>query len=52
MASKTFKIIVAHRAQKEIEQAIDYYALFSDDVPLKFFNSLVDTYQALGQHTM
>jgi toxin ParE1/3/4 len=48
MAYKSFKIIVAHRAQKEIEQVIDYYALYSDDAPLKFFTSLSEAYTTLS----
>jgi ribosomal protein L30E len=47
MAYKSFTIIVAHRAQKEIEQAIDYYALYSDDAPLKFFKPFRSIHNAL-----
>jgi hypothetical protein len=31
-----YKIIVSPRAQKEIENAIDYYALYSIDAPIRF----------------
>ena len=34
------KIIVSPRAQKEIENAIEYYALYSVDAPLNFITSL------------
>ena len=42
-----YKIIVSPRAQKEIENAIDYYALYSTDAPLKFIETLKNTYDIL-----
>ncbi len=42
-----YKIIVSPRAQKEIENAIDYYALYSSNAPQSFINLLKDTYRSL-----
>jgi len=42
-----FKIIVSPRAQKEIENAIDYYALYSTDAPKDFIAVLKETYATL-----
>lgn len=43
-----YKIIVSPRAQKEIEIAIDYYALYSENAPEKFILFLKYSYQALA----
>ncbi len=42
-----YKIIVSLRAQKEIEHAIDYYALYSTDAPANFIAALKEVYAAL-----
>ena len=42
-----YKIIISPRAQKEIENAIDYYALYSTDAPRHFVEQLKDTYKTL-----
>ena len=42
-----YKIFVSPRAQKEIENALDYYALYSADTPRKFIGALKETYAAL-----
>lgn len=42
-----YKIIVSPRAQKEIENAIDYYALYSVDAPINFIASLKEAYETL-----
>jgi plasmid stabilization system protein ParE len=42
-----YKIIVSPRAQKEIENAIDYYALYSSDAPRNFVALLKDAYYTL-----
>lgn len=42
-----YKIIVSLRAQKEIENAIDYYALYSVDAPVNFIASLKEAYGTL-----
>lgn len=42
-----YKIIVSPRAQKEIENAIDYYALYSNDAPRNFVSVLKSTYGTL-----
>ncbi|MBP9933051.1 MAG: type II toxin-antitoxin system RelE/ParE family toxin [Chitinophagaceae bacterium] len=42
-----YKIIVSPRAQKEIENAIDYYALYSADAPANFIASLKEAYGSL-----
>ncbi len=38
------KIIVSPRAQKEIENAIDYYALYSINAPINFISALQEAY--------
>lgn len=43
-----YKIIVSPRAQKEIEHAIDYYALYSSDAPLRFLVFLEEAYHTLA----
>lgn len=43
-----YKIIVSPRAQKEIENAIDYYALYSSDAPKNFILALKETYAILA----
>jgi plasmid stabilization system protein ParE len=42
-----YKIIVSSRAQKEIENAIDYYALYSLEAPVNFIASLKEAYGTL-----
>lgn len=42
-----FKVIVSPRDQKEIENAIDYYALYSVDAPINFITSLKEAYNSL-----
>jgi plasmid stabilization system protein ParE len=42
-----YKIFVSPRAQKEIENAIDYYALYSSDAPLNFITALKAAYNSL-----
>jgi len=42
-----YKIIVSPRAQKEIENAIDYYALYSADAPANFIIVLKEAYATL-----
>ena len=42
-----YKVIISPRAQKEMEHAIDYYALYSEDVPRHFVSALKETFQAL-----
>jgi plasmid stabilization system protein ParE len=43
-----YKIIVSPRAQKEIENAIDFYALYSENAPEKFILALKHSYKALA----
>lgn len=42
-----YKIFVSPRAQKEIENAIDYYALYSTDAPVNFIAVLKESYKVL-----
>jgi toxin ParE1/3/4 len=42
-----YKIIVSPRAQKEIENAIDFYALYSTDAPMNFISLLSEAYATL-----
>jgi plasmid stabilization system protein ParE len=43
-----YRIIISAKAQKEIENAIDYYALYSSNAPLHFISILKDTYDTLA----
>jgi toxin ParE1/3/4 len=43
-----YNVIVSPRAQKEIENAIDYYALYSTNAPLNFILALKETYNVLA----
>ncbi|MBW6482779.1 MAG: type II toxin-antitoxin system RelE/ParE family toxin [Vicingaceae bacterium] len=45
-----YKIIVSPRAQKEIENAIDYYSLYSSNAPKSFIKLLKDTYYSLEKN--
>ncbi len=42
-----YKIIVSPRAFNEIDQAIDYYALYSADAPVNFLKVLKSAYAIL-----
>lgn len=42
-----YKIFVSPRAQKEIENAIDFYALYSMDAPVNFISALQEAYRTL-----
>lgn len=42
-----YKVIVSPRAQKEVENAIDYYALYSDNAPVNFILALREAYRLL-----
>ncbi len=42
-----YRIAVSSRAQKEIENAIDYYSLHSADAPVNFINALLNAYSIL-----
>jgi toxin ParE1/3/4 len=42
-----YKIIVSPQAQKEIENAIDYYTLYSLDAPIEFISVLKEAYGTL-----
>lgn len=43
-----YKLFISPRAQKEIENAIDYYALYSKDAPVNFIAAVKDAYTTLG----
>ena len=43
-----YKVIVSPRAQKEIENAIDYYSLYSIDAPQTFVTLLESSYNTLA----
>lgn len=45
-----FRVIISPRAQKEIENAIDFYALYSIDAPLNFITALKEAYSTLETH--
>jgi toxin ParE1/3/4 len=42
-----YKIFVSPRTQTEIENAIDYYALYSLDAPVNFISALTEAYSIL-----
>jgi toxin ParE1/3/4 len=42
-----YKVIISPRAQKEIENAIDFYALYSVDAPKNFITVLKEAYTTL-----
>jgi toxin ParE1/3/4 len=44
----TYKVLVSLRAQKEIENAVDYYTLYSAIAPSNFIAVLQDAYTTLG----
>jgi toxin ParE1/3/4 len=43
-----YKIIVSMRTQQEIEAAIDFYSLYSDNAPKHFISSLSSCYSTLS----
>jgi toxin ParE1/3/4 len=43
-----YKVVVSPRAQKEIKNAIDYYALYSQNAPLSFIAFLEIAYDTLS----
>lgn len=43
-----YKIIVSPRAQKEVENSVEYYGLYSVDAPINFIAALQDTYNTLA----
>lgn len=42
-----YKVIISPRAQREIENAIDYYALYSLNAPVNFIAALQAAYDVL-----
>jgi mRNA-degrading endonuclease RelE of RelBE toxin-antitoxin system len=47
-----YKIIIAPRTQKEYEQAIEYYALHSQDAPINFIDAVYKAYTSLAQNPL
>lgn len=45
-----YRVIISLRAQKEIEDAIDYYKLHSTDAPLNFIVSIREAYGILERN--
>lgn len=45
-----YKVVVSVRTQREIEHAIDYYALHSVDAPLNFIIELAEAYEILAKN--
>ncbi len=43
-----FKLIISPRTQLEIENAIDYYSLYSNEAPKYFIQDLKSTYDSLA----
>jgi len=43
-----YKIIISQRAQKEIENAIDYYAMYSVEAPVHFIAVLKEAYEIVA----
>ena len=48
MKSMAYKVVVSPRVQKEVENAIDYYALYSTNAPAAFIARLNEAYSALA----
>ena len=46
----TFKIAISPRAQREIENAIDFYKMYSLNAPGYFISSLNDSYTMLANN--
>jgi toxin ParE1/3/4 len=42
-----YNVLISLRAQKEIENAIDYYSMYSTDAPVNFIAVLTDAYATL-----
>ncbi len=42
-----YRILISPRTQKEIENAVDYYALYSIDAPANFIVALKEAYTTL-----
>ena len=42
-----FRIIMSRRANEEIENAFDYYSLYSNDAPINFRVVIKDTFDTL-----
>lgn len=42
-----YNVIVSPRAQKEIENAVDYYVLYSEEAPGHFITSLKEAFKIL-----
>ena len=47
-----YKILVSPKAQKEIENAVEFYALFSADAPSHFITELKDAYLTLANNPL
>ena len=45
-----YSIITSQRARKEIQNASDYYALYSNNAPTKFIDALNNTYETLEMY--
>jgi len=45
-----YKIIISPLAQKEIENAIDYYSDLSVNTPLKFIQKIEETYSLISNN--
>lgn len=43
-----YNIKISKLAQKEIEEAIDYYSVSSSEVPIQFVKSILDCYHLLS----
>ncbi len=43
-----FKVVVSKKAQREIENTIDYYQEINDKLAYEFYLSLQKTYNKLG----
>jgi hypothetical protein len=45
-----YKVIINARAQKEIEESINFYDLYSDVAPIYFVTALKKAYSSLEQN--
>ena len=46
-----YSVIISPRAQKETENSIDFYAINSEEAPLKFIIELQQVYQLLATNS-
>jgi toxin ParE1/3/4 len=46
----SYQVITSPRATKEIENALEYYSLYSNETPVNFINALEESYGLLAEN--